>query len=79
MHLRDQVYAHTDRTDARQVVDVSDAFGLASPAFTEGWHPIDREALLAITELARQLELSLASAVAERVAQLEAGRAGPDA
>ncbi len=73
------MYAHTDKTDARQVVDVSDMFGLDSPAHTEGWQPIDREKLPAIVELARQLESCLATAVAEREAQVEGGSAAPDA
>lgn len=74
MRLRDQVYAHTDKTEARQVVDVSEWLGLDSPAYTEGWHAIDREkALPDIAELARRLEASLATAVAEHTAELGTG------
>ena len=73
MRLRDQVYAHTDKTEARQVVEVSELLGLDSPAYTEGWHAIDREKLPAIAELARRLEACLAAAVAEHTAELGTG------
>jgi hypothetical protein len=69
LSLRDEVYAHTDRTRARDVVDVGELLGLETPAFTEGWHPIDRSALPAISELARQLEQCL-DAAAERLTEV---------
>lgn len=77
MRLRNQVYAHTDETGARQVVDVSDLLGLDSPAYAEGWQPIEREALPAIVQLARALESCLASAVDERLSRLAKRGAGP--
>jgi hypothetical protein len=69
LRLRDKVYAHTDKTEARQVVDAGKMIG-AESAWTEGWHAIRREALPVIHELARQLEASLGAAVEDRVAKL---------
>jgi hypothetical protein len=70
--LRNEVYAHTDITGAREVVDVGKMLGEAS-AWTEGWQAIRREALPNIRELARRLEEELAAAVSERIRALEAG------
>ncbi|MGH9320577.1 MAG: hypothetical protein ACRD3V_11920 [Vicinamibacteria bacterium] len=70
LRLRNKVYAHTDKTEARQVVDIAAMLGLESPAWTEGWHPINREALPPIIALARQMEASLAAAVDDRLNRL---------
>jgi hypothetical protein len=70
LSLRDKVYAHTDETEARQVVDVGALLGLEAPSCTEGWFPIKREALASIAMLANDLDAALGEAIDERMAKL---------
>lgn len=58
---RDQVYAHTDRTDARDIIDV---FGEGT--FAEQWRPLAREALPRIIRLAARQQTRFRDAVEER-------------
>lgn len=67
LRLRDKVYAHTDITEAREVLDVAEMFDLDSPAWTEGWRPISREALPKIVALAKGLEAELGAAFDARL------------
>ena len=60
---------HTDRTDARQVIDAAALLGLDSPSWTEGWRPIKPEAIPKIAALARAMDAHLDEAVKERAAQ----------
>jgi hypothetical protein len=66
LRLRNKLYAHTDKTEAREVVDVAEMFDLDSPAWTEGWHPIRPEVLPKIVALAAHLEAELGAAVEVR-------------
>jgi len=70
LSLRDKVYAHTDETEARQVVDVGEMLGSDEKSFTEGWSAIRRDALPAIAKLAGELDVCLGHAVDERVTLL---------
>jgi hypothetical protein len=72
LRLRDKVYAHTDRTDARDVVDLGQEFDLQSPLYAEQWRPLDRRVLAGIIHLAVEVEGRLREAAAEREAKLAA-------
>jgi hypothetical protein len=65
------VYAHTDTTEARQVVAARELLGPEFTSYLEGWHPIKREALPAIRELATELGACLEEEIRERVERLE--------
>lgn len=70
--LRNRVYAHTDRTVAREVVEVSQLLGRPfSGSWTEAWHPIDPSVLPTIITLATELQYELAAAIHQRAARLD--------
>jgi hypothetical protein len=51
LELRDEVYAHTDRTGGRDIIDAGALLGEPG-TFAEQWRPLSREALPRIIELA---------------------------
>jgi hypothetical protein len=65
LRRRDQVYAHTDRTDARDIVDI---FG--DGTFAEEWRPLSREALPRIIVLVAHQQTRFREGVEERQAAL---------
>lgn len=62
---RDQVYAHTDRTDARGIVDV---FG--DGTFVEEWRPLSRDVLPRIITLAARQQARFREGVEDRQERL---------
>jgi hypothetical protein len=59
IRARDKVYAHTDLTDARDVVDVGALLALDVPAYAEEWRPLDREGLVDVIRLAVEIDKRL--------------------
>jgi hypothetical protein len=56
IRARNKVYAHTDLTDARDVVDVGALLELDAPAYAEQWRPLDRDGLVDILRLAVEID-----------------------
>jgi len=71
--LRDTIYAHSDETDNRVVVD---PFGAHN--YTEGSRPWKREAFGPVIELARAQEAKFREALTSREASLRAAGVPPD-
>jgi hypothetical protein len=71
IELRDQVYAHTDETDAREIIDVGALFGDES-AFAEQWRPVDRTVLPRIVALCGSQQERFRKAAAELQARIVA-------
>src|SRR5262245_26959571 len=49
---RDQVYAHSDETPTRDVVDIGASIGSDHPVYAERWHPMNRDVLPALIRMA---------------------------
>jgi hypothetical protein len=49
---RDQVYAHSDETSLRDVVDIGTSIGKEHPVYVEQWHPVNRDVLPAFIAMA---------------------------
>jgi hypothetical protein len=60
LEVRDQVYAHTDRTTVREVVQVGEG------SYAEAWLPFSRKARTHFIELARYQEARFRAGVEER-------------
>ena len=53
---RDQVYAHSDETGLRDVVDIGASIGKDYPVYAEQWHPVNREVLPVFIRMAWRQE-----------------------
>jgi hypothetical protein len=74
---RDQVYAHSDETSLRDVVDIGASIGKDHPVYAELWHPVNREVLPAFIRMAWRQEKRFYDAAVE-VASSSARRSNPD-
>ena len=58
IELRNKVYAHTDRGQAREIKNVAALVGLDERAWGEQWTPLNRDALPRIIEQCQTREAS---------------------
>jgi hypothetical protein len=73
--LRNQVFAHTDETTARGVVDVGDVFGPEwAGRFVETWRPLPDTFVRDLVSLAREYEQRLKDAANDLQEEIAAGR-----
>ncbi len=75
---RDQVYAHSDKTGPREVVDIGPSIGKDHPVYAEQWHPVNREVLDAFIRMAWRQEKRFYDAAVEVERQLGGKRLGLD-
>jgi hypothetical protein len=71
LELRNELYAHTDETDARGIEDVAAMLGTGAHRYAESYVPLDRDRLPAIADLARKQEARFDAA---QNLELELGR-----
>jgi hypothetical protein len=75
---RDQVYAHSDETALRDVVDIGASIGKDHPVYAEQWHPVSREVLPAFIRMAWRQEKRFYDAAVEVERKLGGKRLGLD-
>jgi hypothetical protein len=75
---RDQVYAHSDETPMRDVVDIGASIGKDYPVYAEQWHPVNREVLPAFIRMAWAQEKRFYDAAVEVEHKLGGKRLGLD-
>jgi hypothetical protein len=75
---RDQVYAHSDETPMRDVVDIGASIGKDHPVYAEQWHPVNREVLPDFIRMAWGQEKRFYDAAVEVEGQLGGKQLGLD-
>jgi hypothetical protein len=75
---RDQVYAHSDKTAMRDVVDMGTSIGKEHPVYFEQWHPVNRDVLPAFIRMAWRQEKRFYDAAVEVEGKLGGKRVGLD-
>jgi hypothetical protein len=73
---RDQVYAHSDVTPLRDVIDIGAALGKDHPVYSETWYPVSRPMLPIFIRMAREQEKRFYDAAVERETKLGAKQLG---
>jgi hypothetical protein len=75
---RNQVYAHSDETPLREVVDIGASIGKDHPVYAEQWHPVNRDVLPAFIAMAWKQEKRFYDAAVEVERQLGGKQLGLD-
>jgi len=78
MEKRDQVYAHSDETALRDVVDNGATLGKDHPVYSEQWYRVSRSMLPIFIRMAREQEGRFYKAAVERESKLGAKQLGRD-
>jgi hypothetical protein len=69
---RDQVYAHSDVTSLRDVIDIGADLGKDHPVYSERWYPVSRPMLPIFIRMAWEQEKRFYDAAVERESKLGA-------